>query len=702
MPEKGSTSGKAPAYFRFMEQVQAEYVASGAKALLEGKRAGRNIDVFVEYTMPDGNEMRIAVECKHYARKVGVKAVEEFANMIYNMRASGHVDKGTIVSLSGFSSDAQTTAATHHIRLVTFEELRWRLSALYAYVDDALRNEVESGSDFIPVSAISLANEAVDDVIEFLGEWVRGPLPQTFLSGQGGSGKTTVSKQFMRAVAGAYLAGEVLAAPVYVDMGGVAESDSIVDVVKSQLDGARVGLDKARVEELIRRGRICLIVDGYDEYALGKAGAQRRKGFGDLDSCLTDESKIMITCRSTFFRSQGEMVAHDVGTKRFRLVPVDKPEVSLQIVDLRDDLIRRRLQANPALVAEPGDTVPEWLVKLCVRPLHLKMLESALQIGTDGRDMLSVFSRVGLYESYVRSSMEWDAGRGGTFLSHPGDRRLLYESIAVEMLNTGQTEVSEALIVNAMVRSPFGPDASNVHDLAQDVCNGVLFRVSSAGVTWDHKTYGEYLAACYIARLVREDPGEFGMIWFGRDERSFLVEMLTDDADVDRLLEWLSSFERYEARQFAAFILGGFPRGRLSESSLEKLWSVAEWCGPGPNDLLTRINCVNTLGFLGETPVVGDLCSIVASYMRLRQITVTGERPHSRREYPVTDLDLLCGLYGLPAVRLHVKESIDALSVVGDSALIPFVSLLEADDDEGVVGEARDCIRRLGEVEQPA
>lgn len=79
----------------------------------------RQIDVSIESTQGLHTYFTV-VECKRYARRVGIRDVEAFVTKIHDVRA----DKGVMVSVVGFDDGARAQAAQHNITLLSYREAR--------------------------------------------------------------------------------------------------------------------------------------------------------------------------------------------------------------------------------------------------------------------------------------------------------------------------------------------------------------------------------------------------------------------------------------------------------------------------------------------------------------------------------------------------------------------------------------------------
>ncbi len=87
---------------------------------------GYQIDIFAESTLSGTGlgTVRTVIECKAYVRPVGVEAIHAFGSVFINLRHTGKVDKGIVVSLSGFTAQAKAAADAMAIELLEIDELK--------------------------------------------------------------------------------------------------------------------------------------------------------------------------------------------------------------------------------------------------------------------------------------------------------------------------------------------------------------------------------------------------------------------------------------------------------------------------------------------------------------------------------------------------------------------------------------------------
>jgi len=120
MAKKETKTGK-----KLERRVVDAYRAMGAWRKVEHDvdLAGNQIDVYVELETPGHLLHRIAVEAKDRTRPVGVKIINDFAQIVDLLHRAHLIDEGIVVSATGFTRPARKAAETHGIRLLEQADL---------------------------------------------------------------------------------------------------------------------------------------------------------------------------------------------------------------------------------------------------------------------------------------------------------------------------------------------------------------------------------------------------------------------------------------------------------------------------------------------------------------------------------------------------------------------------------------------------
>ncbi len=681
----------AAPWFSFQEQVAREYADDGAVCETDRVLAGTNVDVLVRQRLPDGRDIVTAIECKAHNCTINLPAVQKFGLEYNALRSAGLVDSAVMISSRGFSRQAREHAEHLRIALLTLDDLQNRITRLRQCVDDFVQHTASishvGGPEFIPLAGMAIEGSPVPDILTHLAAWFDGPAESCVLLGDGGAGKTTIASRFALEVGRRSLGQSTHRYPLYVDLRRAPPAGRITDILNNALARQGIQLPHPRIATLIRTGRLCVILDGIDELELGNVTSRLLREFTDLEELLSPNSKILVTCRLGSFRSQDELLGSDFATRILRL-PADMTAGRvIRIAPLDRQQVEAHLRARTAIGRLYPDVLPDVLFDVCQRPLHLKMV--ARSIGADAtREVVdSIGSRSTLYDTFVTKSIEWDMTAPGTALPDSMDRRRIYEALAAEMLNKGSLTADEGVTQAAFARAGLQDRLSTA--AVRDILRGTLLSSTSGGTVWAHKTYGEYLGACHILNLVRSGSTTFPFIWFTRAERDFLSDMLTED-DIRTLRSWLVG-STYVPKQFAAFIFGGLPP---NPDIISLLGRSMTWSG----DTLTNINCINALAFLGEKGVAPSLFAIIGAYLEFKGVTGL---PLPQIGVPPTGavsaehMLELSREHGMQAVVLHVRESVEGLSLIADSRALPFLHTALMDDNPDFVAEVRSAVSRL-------
>lgn len=110
----------------FEDEVGQLYRGLGADVKQNLDLSGFQIDLYVEEVTPSKQKIRSAIECKFYKERIGNKLVNDFSRIVKTLKDSGLVDKGIIVSYSGFTKDAYSVASATGIELLHFNDLKAR------------------------------------------------------------------------------------------------------------------------------------------------------------------------------------------------------------------------------------------------------------------------------------------------------------------------------------------------------------------------------------------------------------------------------------------------------------------------------------------------------------------------------------------------------------------------------------------------
>lgn len=108
----------------FEDEVASIYRSLGGDVKQNATLAGFQIDILVDEVTASRRHLRLAVECKFYKERIGNRVVNDFVRVVETLKQAGLVEKGVIVSSSGFTSDARLVAESTRIDIMTLDDLR--------------------------------------------------------------------------------------------------------------------------------------------------------------------------------------------------------------------------------------------------------------------------------------------------------------------------------------------------------------------------------------------------------------------------------------------------------------------------------------------------------------------------------------------------------------------------------------------------
>jgi hypothetical protein len=85
--------------------------------------AGHQIDIYLEEETGTGQTLRTAVECKYHKNPVGKDIVTRFSLIVDFLKKKDYVDRGILISNSGYTKEAYSTAQASQINLLKIEDL---------------------------------------------------------------------------------------------------------------------------------------------------------------------------------------------------------------------------------------------------------------------------------------------------------------------------------------------------------------------------------------------------------------------------------------------------------------------------------------------------------------------------------------------------------------------------------------------------
>lgn len=147
----------------FEDDVAQIYRKLGARVQQNVNLAGFQTDILVEERPPSKQNLRSAIECKFSKNKVGNKIVNDFVRIVNTLKGAHLVDKGIIVSQSGFTQDAYLVSKETHIELLNIEDLK---QAIAKATPDLVSEEKDEDTRSKSMAALLKVEESTQKIRE--------------------------------------------------------------------------------------------------------------------------------------------------------------------------------------------------------------------------------------------------------------------------------------------------------------------------------------------------------------------------------------------------------------------------------------------------------------------------------------------------------------------------------------------------------
>jgi len=212
-----------------------------------------------------------------------------------------------------FTDQVRTHATAAGIQLTLYRDLSTQILDGPAYAQVLVR-EVEQNDRYKPGLFVEpiIANDSAGDEIkafEYLDQWLDDShWNQLTLLGDVGTGKSFVCRMLALRLAKDYLEQPTKCPlPLLVDLRNADREFSLEGLILTHF--ASHGLSRATFDVfdfLLAEGRIVLILDGFDEMASKVTPTITARNFHELARCVKRNAKVLLTCRTHYFKSRTE------------------------------------------------------------------------------------------------------------------------------------------------------------------------------------------------------------------------------------------------------------------------------------------------------------------------------------------------------------------------------------------------------------
>jgi len=345
------------------------------------------------------------------------------------------------ISSLGFAGDSRAALENAGVACLTYNEVLNGLFPLERYVkgqmdryESQLLEKWEGRDRFIRPDIEIDISWKTRPALEYITEWFRdGAKNLLVLLGDLGTGKTTLAEFLAWKLGQAFLDDPSRnPAPALIPLGDMRKEVSLESMVIRHFSSENVrDVQFSHFEKLLKIGKIILLFDAFDEMADKVDWEITRSNFYDLSRAAAYRSKVLLTCRSHYFKDRREqdnlLSSSDYSdVMETEIYQSLRGQANSQVVYLKtfsDDQIMEYLRKHSENPDQDWMSIRRihHLQGLAHRPLLLEMIVKSLPKLTRGE----LVNAASLYKVYTDIWIERDEGKGRHAISKDEKREIM-------------------------------------------------------------------------------------------------------------------------------------------------------------------------------------------------------------------------------------------------------------------------------------
>lgn len=284
------------------------------------KFSEREVKLFLARRLGDITIYR-AIDCQ--LDTIEQSHIDAFALTMRNVTQEYSSVHGTIVTSTSFKPDLDVYAKGQNIQLITYKDLSSQLLDGHKYAH-RLRKECLTNERYkLPLYIESfIGHEATDEGITqelFIDEWLNdSEWNQLTLLGDVGTGKSFLCRVIAFRYIEKFLKNPLInPLPILIDLRKAEREFSLEGLILTHF--AQNGLAEVTFDvfqHALSNGQILLILDGFDEMAARVTRQVTNRNFHELTRCVKGRAKVLLTCRTHYFKSRTEEEEVVLGIKQ--------------------------------------------------------------------------------------------------------------------------------------------------------------------------------------------------------------------------------------------------------------------------------------------------------------------------------------------------------------------------------------------------
>ena len=579
-PKQSIIESKQKSKLSFKEKVGSIYRMLNYNVEYQRIFNEKEIDIFLKGDIGDFIVYR-AIKCQ--MGKIEQKDLDDYLITLKYAKQDFPKLQGTIVSSASFSDNIKKSAMCLDINLITFKDLSSKLINGHAYaqklIDECESNERYPINNYIK-QYIGYDTRGEDyPAFEIIEEWISDVTwNQLTLLGDLGIGKTFISRILSYQLAKNYIESSIdNPLPIRINLRKADREFSIEGLILTHL--SQNGMSKTSYDVFqyaLSEGNIILILDGFDEMSARVSPMVSKRNFQELAKCVQNRAKVLLTCRTHYFRSKTDEEEIILGGKNEFETEFER--------ELYRDLISRKgfkivylrsfneMQIEDYISTIMPDTAQEVikkirktynLIELSKRPLLLNMIVESIP-KLKGRNI----NAATLYKIFTDAWIHREQWRE---IISPEKKFLFLIVLSYQLWQEDSESIHYSTLL-AKVEHEFSNDiykSQELLELDNEIRTATfLDRDEQGNYSFAHKSFAEYFLARYIEKGLNKRNVDILKI---KPLTQEVIFFLKDNVKVDPVKKILQNIlrQQYQAMisENALIILYGVLK---SEAILEK------------------------------------------------------------------------------------------------------------------------------------
>lgn len=368
----------------------------------------------------------------------------------------------------------------------------------YVNLDCYKESRLSEDSDF--------SQEDYGDLEKYVDKWLKDKSQKHLsLLGEFGSGKTWFTRRFAKTCLDKYLNDpDSNRLPIFISLRDYAKSYSIKQLITDLLINEygfqlRGGFEV--FEELNNQGKFLLIFDGFDEMAQKVDYGVVVENFGELAKVATPNSKVLLTCRTTYFRYEIESQNVLGGKEKTATLPTT--QTGFEIIHINEFSEEKILEVMTKRIGNEDEAKDYWnklkpvydVPSIAHKPLLIPMLIEVMPYVLD----MQIISPSIIYYIYTSLWIKKSHQEGRSYLKTEWESLFFVKELAWYMIKTQNLRMSWKKIPE-FIDEHFHIDSKELDYYSHDLRTNTFLRRDEKGIfEFSHKSITEFFVAFKFA-----------------------------------------------------------------------------------------------------------------------------------------------------------------------------------------------------------